>query len=389
MNQATSTVYVANEGTTSPGDTVSVINAATCIARRTGCGQAPATVTVGSAPLGVAANPVTNTVYVTNFGDFAGDTVSVINGAACNGVQHSGCGQAPASVTVGAAPWGLAIGQAANTIYVANNYGGDSPASLSVINGATCDGTNTSGCGKTPPAIAGIGRAPNGIAFDPATHTVYTANALDATVSVVNLARGQAPPLRAAAQSRRRQRPRSARHRRSTHTIYVADSFDGTLSVLPECPVHAEAEPARHPRRRHKTRRHPGARQQRPAAQLSFAAIAHQVAGRSPEGGRSRTGPATPGTGYAAWSVPGKQPSYRPRGISDRRVSEFLAARSFRHWACGWENELPTGQFDAYGLCATLRDGPWPTLPRESPAEPGRVPEVGQPDSDRVEPLCL
>ena len=241
MNQATSTVYVANEGTTSPGDTVSVINAATCNARRrTGCGQAPATVTVGSAPLGVAANPVTNTVYVTNFGDFAGDTVSVINGAACNGVQHSGCGQAPASVTVGAAPWGLAIGQAANTIYVANNYGGDSPASLSVINGATCDGTNTSGCGKTPPAIAGIGRAPNGIAFDPATHTVYTANALDATVSVVNLApgasrhpSGQLPKVAVGSV------PEALAIAAATHTIYVANSFDGTLSLLPECPVHA------------------------------------------------------------------------------------------------------------------------------------------------------
>jgi hypothetical protein len=38
---------------------------------------------------------------------------------------------------------------------------------------------------------------------------------------------------------------------------------------------------------------------------------------------------------------------------------------------------LPTCQFDANGLCASLRDGLRPTLPRESPAEPGRGPEVG------------
>ena len=241
VNQATSTVYVADEGTTSPGDAVSVINAATCNAHRhTGCGQVPATVTVGSAPLGVAVNPVTDTVYVTDFGGFAGDAVSVINGATCNGAQHSGCELAPASVTVGPAPWGLAIDQVANTIYVANNNGGDGPASLSVINGAICDGSNTSGCGKTPPTIAGIGRAPNGISFDPATYTIYTANALDATVSVVNLSRGaiglpsgQLPKVAVGSV------PEALAIDHATHTIYIADAVDGTLSLLPECPLHA------------------------------------------------------------------------------------------------------------------------------------------------------
>jgi YVTN family beta-propeller protein len=241
VNQATSTVYVANAGTTSPGDTVSVINAATCNAHRhTGCSQIPATVTVGAAPLGVAANPATDTVYVTNFGDFFGNTVSVINGATCNGTQHSGCGQAPASVTVGPVPWGLAIDQAANIIYVANNNGGDGPASLSVINGATCDGTNTTGCGTTPPAIAGIGRAPNGIAFDPATHTIYTANALDATVSIVNLSPGASgPPSSQLPKVAIGSLPGALAIDPATHTIYIADSFDGTLSLLPECPPHA------------------------------------------------------------------------------------------------------------------------------------------------------
>ena len=38
---------------------------------------------------------------------------------------------------------------------------------------------------------------PNGIAFDPATHTIYTANALDATVSTVNLSPEASGPPRA------------------------------------------------------------------------------------------------------------------------------------------------------------------------------------------------
>ena len=139
VDQATSTVYVTNQG----GRTVSVINAATCNARRhSGCGQRPPKVTVGKNPIGVAVDRATDTIYVTNFGNFTGNTVSVINGATCNGTRHTGCGRKPATVTVGPVPWGITVNQAANIIYVANNNGGDGPASLSVINGADCDATN-------------------------------------------------------------------------------------------------------------------------------------------------------------------------------------------------------------------------------------------------------
>ncbi len=56
-------VYVTNQGS----NTVSVIDPAT----NTVTGSP---ITVGASPLGVAVNPVTGEVYVTNF---AGDTVSV------------------------------------------------------------------------------------------------------------------------------------------------------------------------------------------------------------------------------------------------------------------------------------------------------------------------
>ena len=52
--------------------------------------------TVGGGPDAVAVDAVTDSVYVANSGvSNGGNTVSVINGATCNGVQHSGCGQAP------------------------------------------------------------------------------------------------------------------------------------------------------------------------------------------------------------------------------------------------------------------------------------------------------
>jgi YVTN family beta-propeller protein len=234
VDQATGTVYVANSGS----GTVSVINAATCNAHQhSGCGQTPPTIIVGSGPEGIAVNDTTDTVYVTNLGNFSGDTVSVINAATCNGTQHSGCGQTPARVTVGPAPWGIAVNQASNTIYVANNNGGDGPASLSVINGASCDASNTSGCGQVPPALAGLGRAPNGIAVDQLTHTVYTANALDATVSVINVAtpvaRHPAAPPEVAVGSL----PEAIAIDAGNHTVYIADAFDGTVSILSDQPV--------------------------------------------------------------------------------------------------------------------------------------------------------
>ena len=239
VDEATGTVYVANTG----GQTVSVINAATCNARRhSGCGQRPPKVTVGKNPIGVAIDRATDTIYVTNYGNFTGNTVSVINGATCNGTRHTGCGRKPATVTVGPVPWGITINQAANIIYVADNNGGDGPASLSVINGADCDATSHSGCGQIPPALPGVGRAPNGIALDPSTSTVYTANAMDATVSVINVARRvpERNPPRVAVGSL----PRAIAIDPANRTIYITSAFAGAISILPERPVRT-AETAR------------------------------------------------------------------------------------------------------------------------------------------------
>jgi DNA-binding beta-propeller fold protein YncE len=223
-----------------------VINGATCNAvEQSGCNQSPATITVGAGPLGIAVNPTTNTVYVTAAGkDFftsgtVGDTVSVINGAGCDGTDMSGCGQSPALVTVGPAPWGIAVDPATNSIFVANNDGGDGPASLSVIDGVTCDGAATSGCHTTPPIIAGVGRAPNGIAFDPSDDAVYTANYENASVSIVSVkdpAASRGAPPRDAVGSL----PGNIALDLSNHTAYVTNSQNGTLSILAITPSRAK-----------------------------------------------------------------------------------------------------------------------------------------------------
>jgi DNA-binding beta-propeller fold protein YncE len=160
-----------------------------------------------------------------------GDTVSVINGAICNAVQQSGCGQVPATVTVGRAPFGVAVDQSTNTAYVVNNQGGDYDATLSTIDGAHCDASDMSGCTSPSPADLGPGRAPNGIALDPRTHTLYTADFYTATVSAIDLAApvvGRQIPRFAVGGA-----PEDVVFDSANRTVYVSSSLDGTVSVVP------------------------------------------------------------------------------------------------------------------------------------------------------------
>ena len=166
VNPATDTLYVATNPASGPnGDsspsTVSVFNGATCNATdSSGCGQAPHSATVGFNATALAVNAATDTIYVANFDQkntpFAGNTVSVINGTTCNATNTTGCGTPPQTITVGPAfttPIGVAIDQATDTIYVANLQNGEGSGTVSVINGATCNATTTTGCGQHPRSV--------------------------------------------------------------------------------------------------------------------------------------------------------------------------------------------------------------------------------------------
>ena len=115
-------------------------------------------VAAGTAVLAVST--ATDTIYAPNAGSsFNGDTMSVINGATCNGTNHSGCSHLAATVKVGSGPFGVAVDDRTHTVYVVNNADGDAPGTVSVINGATCNGTDTSGCRQHFPTMA-TGRSP-------------------------------------------------------------------------------------------------------------------------------------------------------------------------------------------------------------------------------------
>jgi DNA-binding beta-propeller fold protein YncE len=180
------TVYVANFGSGKTG-TVSVLNARTCNATRTtGCTRQPALQVPGGHPDGLAVNAATGTLYVATITAHGPNLISVFNAATCNAITTAGCGQAPAALQAGRSAGGnsalsLAVNQATNTLYATNvitNTGPFGGHSVSVFNAATCNATDHTGCGQAP-ATVNAGFNPWGIAVDQATDTIYTANIAD------------------------------------------------------------------------------------------------------------------------------------------------------------------------------------------------------------------
>jgi YVTN family beta-propeller protein len=242
VDQPTGTIYVANSG----NSTLSVIDGATCNARDTaGCSLLPPAVHAGSSPVAVAVDQATDTVYAADWGNGAADqangkgtTVSVINGRTCNGRVHSGCGQAPAHVSVGQAPAGVFVDQATDTVYVAT-VRPDGAETLWVIDGAACNAATTSGCGRTPVSVTlGTGSREQNVAFgvDDANATLYVANYGSNTLSMIDTARCNAATTSGCAQAPHTlpvgRGPNGIAVNPATHTLYVATSEDNTLSVL-------------------------------------------------------------------------------------------------------------------------------------------------------------
>jgi DNA-binding beta-propeller fold protein YncE len=174
VDPATHTIYVASgfnsNGLLFGGDTVSVIDARRCNAHDVSRCKGPwPTITVGNLPSGVAVDTSTDTLYVSNAGD---GTVSVVNGATCNALTSAGCGQTPATVPVGSEPLGLFADGANHTVYVANFGDG----TVSMIDSATCDAADQAGCPSGPAQTVAVGGNPGDVDVNQTTHTVYAAN---------------------------------------------------------------------------------------------------------------------------------------------------------------------------------------------------------------------
>ena len=155
-----------------------------------GCGLAPARAPDGSGPIAMAENPVTRTVYAVNEED---DDMSVIDARTCNATDHAGCEQTPPALAIGGrttahvtlgsddGAGAVAVDPSTDTLYATSQ----AENNVSILNGATCNGVVTWGCSVFAPTTT-VGNAPQGVAADPATGTVYVSNGNDDTVSVID-----------------------------------------------------------------------------------------------------------------------------------------------------------------------------------------------------------
>jgi len=115
-------------------------------------------VATGSHPVTVAVNPVTNKIYVTNWGS---NSLTVIDGAT-NGTT---------TVAVGSLPIDVAVNTVTNKIYVANSDSHDG----TVIDGAT-NSTMT----------VAVGAYPNAVVVNPVTNNIYVVNNGSSNVTVLS-----------------------------------------------------------------------------------------------------------------------------------------------------------------------------------------------------------
>jgi YVTN family beta-propeller protein len=162
------------------------------------------TIAVGSLPWGIAVNPITNVVYVTNYGS---GTVTVINGTTNKVIT---------TITVRTGPEGIAINLALNLVYVADS-GSDF---VSVINATT----------NTVIASAPVGNNPTSVAIGPSPiYSVFVTDYGSNTVSViqphVDGSYGVTPVAVGGS-------PWGVAVDNSTNRVYVTNSGSGTVSVL-------------------------------------------------------------------------------------------------------------------------------------------------------------
>jgi len=159
------------------------------------------TIAVGAAPFGIAVDQLTDAIYVANEED---NSVSVINGLTDSVTSTIGVGKQPEQV---------AIDQSNDTIYVVNT--GDN--SVSVINGLTDSVTTT----------ISVGWVPQGIAVNSITHFVYVVNSGDNSLSVIN---GMTNSVTSTIQVGGY--PFGVGVNPSTNTVYVTNVDDDSVSVI-------------------------------------------------------------------------------------------------------------------------------------------------------------
>lgn len=151
--------------------------------------QAPI-VRVGNFPFAVALNAATNTIYVPNSVD---NTISVIDGSQCNASHPSHCSPIATMTNVGFGPSWPIIDPSTATLYVTDSLteSGDDGNTVSVLDLAHCNAQDASGCSQGAVALVTVGSqvfAIPTLALDPSIHTLYVGDANDGALAMINSA---------------------------------------------------------------------------------------------------------------------------------------------------------------------------------------------------------
>jgi DNA-binding beta-propeller fold protein YncE len=229
------TVYVTSQ----KDDAVIVVNANVCNGGHlAGCATLhPPEIHTGSDPEVLTLDPGTQTLYTANQDD---NDVSVIAATRCDAQTTTGCRQRVPEAPVGSEA-NVTADPAVATLYVAN--GGDTVAMLDT---KRCNADSSAGCAAAPPTVK-VGTDPQAVAIDPATHTVYVANAgagTSGTVSVFDDRECNATD-QAGCRSRSRTCPKSRRRsRRSERRRACKRAAVSTLKVPEGKPVGVAVNPS-------------------------------------------------------------------------------------------------------------------------------------------------
>ena len=140
----------------------------------------------GRDPFGLVVDEATRTLYapLLRNGEENGG-VAVIDVRRCNGTVTSGCGQGPAVAPAGFGSLGVALDPRSHDVYVTN----DEDASVGVIDGGSCRAGRTAGCGRTPTYLPTDDYPASWIALAPSVRTAYVASPSMGTVSVLPMLR--------------------------------------------------------------------------------------------------------------------------------------------------------------------------------------------------------
>jgi hypothetical protein len=174
------TVYVTDANT----GNVSMINATTCNATRTGgCASAPKVALLGLTAPGAIAVDATHHRDAVYVADAGGHTVTAFNGATCNAAKTSGC-KSVRKVSVGSAPSAIAIDAAVGTVYVANR----ADDNVSTLDASACGALKPACTTRGKTVSLGTGATPSALVADPVAKTLYVADSGTGAVSFLNTA---------------------------------------------------------------------------------------------------------------------------------------------------------------------------------------------------------